>query len=80
MSDLRPVTDEQRARYKEAYRAYWIACDALHQARQEWLPDNPPLPESALVDSQWSVNHRVQQQLIEEVRAEMTAAKETGNA
>jgi uncharacterized protein VirK/YbjX len=74
--DVAPVTDEQRARYKEAYRAHWLACDALHAARQAWLPDHPPLPESARVDSQYTANYRVQQQILEEVRAEMMASKE----
>ncbi len=70
-----PVTEEQRARYKEAYRAYCLASAALHAVRQEWLPDNPPLPESAHCDSQYIANHVVQQQLIEEVRAEMEAER-----
>ncbi len=70
---LRPPTDEQRAAYKAAYRAYCLAGAAVIEARAAWLPESPALPEAAQSGSQYMANMAIQQGLIAEVGAELEA-------
>lgn len=74
---LRPPTDEQRAVYKAAYRAYCLAGHAVVASRAAWLPERPALPGDAQAGSQYIANMAIQQTLIAEVSSELEAEEAT---